>query len=139
MLKPVFCVIAALASTSIPARAADPVGLWRTPRHNGLVEIMKCGGGLCGRIVSSDDIQNDPGLKDVNNPVASLRARPIKGLTVLTGFSGGPTEWVGGKIYNVEDGKTYSGTISFDGADALKLKGCLVAPICGTQHWTRAR
>ncbi|MFS8038278.1 DUF2147 domain-containing protein [Xanthobacter sp. AM11] len=122
-----------------PACAADPTGLWLTPSRNGQVEISKCGASLCGRLVSSDGLKADPGLKDVNNANAKLRDRPLKNVTILTGFSGGPKEWTGGSIYNAEDGKTYSGSITLDGDNALKLRGCVVAPLCKTQTWTRLR
>lgn len=122
-----------------PAFAADPTGLWLTPTRNGQVEISKCGNGLCGRLVSSEGLKADPALKDVNNSNAGLRGRALKGLTILTGFSGGPQEWTGGSIYNAEDGKTYSGTITMDGDNTLKLRGCVVVPLCKTQVWTRLR
>ncbi|MFG1188703.1 DUF2147 domain-containing protein [Xanthobacter flavus] len=122
-----------------PAFAADPTGLWLTPTRSGQVEISKCGNSLCGRLVSSEGLKADPALKDVNNSNASLRGRALKGLTILTGFSGGPQEWIGGSIYNAEDGKTYSGTITMDGDNTLKLRGCVVVPLCKTQVWTRLR
>ncbi len=122
-----------------PAFAADPTGLWLTPTRSGQVEISKCGNGLCGRLVSSEGLKADPALKDVNNSNAGLRGRALKGRTILTGFSGGPQEWTGGSIYNAEDGKTYSGTITMDGDNTLKLRGCVVVPLCKTQVWTRLR
>lgn len=133
-------VVALLAVAGVmagPALAADPTGLWQTPTRSGQVEISKCGTALCGRLVSSEGLKADPALKDVNNPNAAQRDRPLKGLTILSGFSGGPQEWTGGSIYNAEDGKTYSGSITLDGADTLKLKGCIVVPLCKTQTWTR--
>lgn len=122
-----------------PALAADATGLWQTPTRSGQVEISKCGASLCGRLVSSEGLKADPALKDVNNANAKLRGRPLKNLTILAGFSGGPTEWTGGSIYNAEDGKTYSASITLDGDSTLKLRGCVVAPLCKTQVWTRLR
>lgn len=129
----------AVPAVAAPAIAAEPTGLWQTPTRGGQVEIFKCGASLCGRLVSSEGLRADPNLKDLNNANASLRARGLKGLTILTGFSGGPKEWTGGNIYNAEDGKTYSGSITLDGDDTLKLRGCVVAPLCKTQTWTRLR
>lgn len=127
------------ACLAAPALAADPTGLWQTPSRGGQVEISKCGASLCGRLISSEGLKADPALKDVNNSNAGLRDRPLKNLTILTGFSGGPKEWTGGSIYNAEDGKTYSGSITLDGDSTLKLRGCVVAPLCKTQTWTRLR
>lgn len=121
------------------AHAGDPTGLWQTPTKGGEVEISKCGSSLCGRLVSSEGIRANPGLKDENNSDSGKRSRPLKGLTILTGFSGGPTEWTSGSVYNPDDGKTYSGSITMAGDNALKLRGCVVAPLCKTQTWTRLR
>ncbi|MFG1185785.1 DUF2147 domain-containing protein [Xanthobacter aminoxidans] len=134
-----FAIAGLAALLATPVFAADPTGLWLTPTRSGQVEISKCGAGLCGRLVSSEGLKADPALKDVNNSNASLRGRALKGLTILTGFSGGPQEWSGGSIYNAEDGKTYSGTITMDGDNTLKLRGCVVVPLCKTQVWTRLR
>lgn len=134
-----FAAIASVTLVAAPALAADPTGLWQTPSRGGQVEISKCGAGLCGRLISSEGLKADPNLKDVNNSNAALRGRALKGLTILTGFSGGPQEWTGGSIYNAEDGKTYSGSITLDGDNALKLRGCVVVPLCKTQVWTRLR
>ncbi|MFG1394973.1 DUF2147 domain-containing protein [Xanthobacter agilis] len=140
-MKSAFAVALAGAALVLagPALAADPTGLWQTSTRSGQVEITKCGPDLCGRLVSSEGLKADPALKDVNNANPKLRDRALKGLTILTGFSGGPDAWTGGSIYNAEDGKTYSGTLTLDGADTLKVKGCVIVPLCKTQTWTRLR
>ncbi len=52
---------------------------------------------------------------------------------------GGADKWTG-QVYNAEDGKTYSGNITAQGANALKLEGCALGGlICKGQSWTRAR
>lgn len=122
-----------------PALAADPTGLWQTPTRGGQVEISKCGASLCGRLVTSEGLKADPNLKDIHNANAAERGRALKGVTILTGFSGGPKEWTGGSIYNADDGKTYSGTLTLANDNTLKLQGCVVYPLCKTQTWTRLR
>lgn len=132
-------IAAITAAVATPALAADITGRWRTPGNGGEVEVYKCGAALCGRLISSAHIAREPGALDVKNQDQSLRDRKLKGLTFLTGFTGGPTEWKGGKVYNPEDGKTYSGSITATDANTLKLKGCVVAPLCKTQVWSRIR
>ncbi len=82
-----------LAVAAAPAlQPADAVvGRWKTPVHNGIVEITRCGASICG------------------------------------------------KIYNAEDGKTYSAEITMTGNDQLNLRGCVFKPFCRTQTWTRVR
>ncbi len=62
-----------------------------------------------------------------------------RALVILKGFSGGPTEWTGGEIYNAEDGKTYSATLTLNVNDTLNVRGCVFVPLCKTQTWTRVR
>jgi uncharacterized protein (DUF2147 family) len=130
---------AAMTVTAGSAFAADVTGLWSTPGNGGQVEIARCGNSLCGKLVTSDPIKADPARKDAKNKDEAQRGRPLKNLQMLYDFTGGPTKWTGGKVYNPEDGGTYSGTIELLSDSQLKLKGCIVAPLCKTQKWTRIR
>jgi uncharacterized protein (DUF2147 family) len=132
-------IAAAFAAVSGSAFAADVTGLWATPGNGGQVEIARCGNSLCGKLVTSNNIKADPTLKDSKNKDESQRSRTLKGLQMLYDFTGGPTKWTGGKVYNPEDGGTYSGTIEQLSDTKLKLKGCIVAPFCKTQVWNRVK
>jgi uncharacterized protein (DUF2147 family) len=46
---------------------------------------------------------------------------------------------VGGTIYNADDGGTYQATVTPEGRDVLKVKGCIVWPLCKSQTWKRLR
>jgi uncharacterized protein (DUF2147 family) len=136
---PKLLAIAVLAAAT-GAQAASPVeGLWRTPTNNGEVQISECGQSLCGRIVTSDKIKEDPDLTDSRNRNRALRNRPLKDLQILERFTGGPTVWKGGVVYNPEDGGAYKGSIRLVDPDTLRLTGCIVAPLCKTQTWKRIR
>lgn len=143
MKLPILAAALALSSGALafaaPASAQDVTGLWQTQTNGGQVEISRCGNSLCGKLVSSDHIKSDPTVKDTKNKDASLRNRPLKNMQMLYDFTGGPTKWTGGKVYNAADGGTYSGTITLLSASELKLKGCIVAPLCKTEKWTRIK
>ena len=126
-------------SLSGQALAADITGRWSTPANGGQVEVSHCGNSLCGKLLTSDHIKADPAVRDARNKDAAQRDRPLKGLQLLWGFNGGPGKWTGGKVYNPTDGGTYAGTIELVSADQLKLKGCIVAPLCKTEVWTRLK
>ena len=126
----------ALAS---PAMAGDPTGLWQTPTNGSQVRISRCGPALCGTLATSNSLRADPDLRDARNRDASLRSRALRNLPMLSGFTGGGSEWSGGSIYNPEDGRIYRGTITMDGDNTLRLRGCVVAPLCRSQTWTRLR
>jgi uncharacterized protein (DUF2147 family) len=124
------------------AYAASPdvvIGRWQTPVRHGVVEVVKCGASICGSLVESDGLHADPHLKDIKNKDAGKRSRALKGLVILQGFSWGSGAWSGGTIYNAEDGGTYTATVTPTAADRIKLKGCIVWPLCKTQVWTRIR
>jgi len=124
------------------AAGASPdavIGRWKTETRNGIVEITRCGASLCGKLLTSDGIAAAPGLKDMKNKDEKLRARPLKGLQILGGFSQKGAIWDGGTIYNAEDGKTYEARITPVDTNTLKLRGCIFVPLCKNQTWTRAR
>lgn len=137
-LTAILLLTAGAASSSVAAGASSPVGIWLTPEDHGQIEVYPCGGKLCGKILISDKLRANPGLKDEANKDPALRNRPLKGLVIMTGFNGGPARWTGGAIYRPQDGGTYQGTIDLVEPVTLKLKGCVVAPICQTQTWKRA-
>jgi uncharacterized protein (DUF2147 family) len=115
------------------------VGRWRTETRNGVVEVERCGGSICGKLLSSDGLRTNPDMRDINNKDASLRSRKLLNLQVLGGFTRGDGEWTGGTIYNGEDGGTYKATVTPIDADHLKVKGCIIWPLCKSQTWTRIR
>ena len=138
MKSPLFLALAAsFAALASPALAADPTGLWQTPTNGGQVRIARCGQALCGTLVTSDHIRADPNQRDARNKDESQRGRTLRGLPMLSGFTGGPTEWRGGSVYNPADGGTYRGALTMTGDNSLRLRGCIVAPLCKTQTWTR--
>lgn len=131
-------LLAALAAAG-PGWAASPEGVWRTPSRGGVVELSACGQALCGRLLTTNGISANPLLPDGKNRDPALRTRVLKDLQIVQGFTGGPTEWTGGTVYNPVDGGTYRGKIVLVDDDRLRLTGCIVFPLCTTQTWTRMR
>ncbi len=121
------------------AGASPASGVWHTTNKNADIEIYDCGADICGRVVDSDDLRRNPNMLDARNNTAALQSRKIKGLTIMTGFHGGPTEWTGGVVYDPASGHTYHGSFTLVGAETAHLKGCIVAPFCRTDTWTRVR
>jgi uncharacterized protein (DUF2147 family) len=137
--KIILAAAALAAAFASPALAGDPTGLWQTPTNGGQVRIARCGQALCGTLVNSDHIRADANARDEHNRDAALRGRTLRNLPMLTGFTGGPTEWRNGSVYNPADGRTYRGTITMTNDNSLNLRGCVVAPLCKTQTWTRVQ
>lgn len=139
LIKTAALALCAAAALSSAALAASPVGEWKTPEKNGVVKVSECGDAICGKLIDGDDIKANPAITDMRNQDTSLRTRPLKGLPLFYGVKGGPTEWSGGSVYNPEDGKTYHGSIKLVDENTLKLTGCVMAPFCKSQTWTRVQ
>ena len=129
----------ALGGLTVPAQAADIAGLWSTGSQDGRVQIYRCGAAYCGRIVDAAPLRANPDQRDVHNADAALRTRRLKGLVVIAEFTGGPTEWKGGPVYDPETGDgAATGYLKLRADGKLELKGC-VAIFCRTKVWTRVR
>lgn len=130
-----------LLAGSEGAFAADPVGVWLTQAGTSRVRLADCGGALCGTIVWLKE-PNDPDTGkpkiDKNNSDASKRNRPLIGVQIVLGMKpAGEGKW-SGQVYNAEDGKTYSGNLTFTGGNALQLQGCALGGlVCKGQTWTK--
>ena len=132
-----FILFAAAASAALSPDTA--FGRWQTETKHGIVEVERCGASICGKLTNSDGLRANPNLLDVNNKDASLRGRRMMNLQFMSGFVRGDGEWTGGTIYNGDDGGTYKATITPIDADHLKVRGCIVWPLCKSQTWTRVR
>jgi uncharacterized protein (DUF2147 family) len=130
------------ASVGFSSAALDPSGTWRTEDGKATVRIAACGSALCGTIVALKEA-NDPDTgkpkTDKNNADASLRNRPMIGVAIVLGMtpSGTANKW-SGQVYNAEDGKTYSGSLTLQDQNTIKLEGCVMSFICKSSTWTRA-
>ncbi|MET0674165.1 MAG: DUF2147 domain-containing protein [Bradyrhizobium sp.] len=128
-----------LASPALAQGAGEPTGVWQTQAGDARVKVSKCGGGICGTIVSLrepiDPATGKPQVDD-KNPNPALKKRPMIGLSLFNGMQpAGPNKW-SGQIYNADDGGTYASSVSVAGPDALRVEGC-VGALCGGETWTR--
>ena len=126
-----------LAFIPSAALAADAsvIGDWLVKDGYANIRIDNCGGKMWGIVVW----EKAPGL-DTENPDPAKRTRPTLGMPVLMGLSPAkePGKW-SGEIYNSNNGKMYSASISLADENTLDLEGCLVWPLCQTQKWTRVK
>jgi len=102
------------------AVAADNIyGVWVRDGHpTDKLEFFDCGGKLCAKGVLP--------MLDGSPPPLVLRHAAKTG----------PNSWKG-DLFNPEDGKTYTGKITYDSPTQLTLTGCLVAFLCQSETWTR--
>ena len=117
-----FIGTAALTALSITAQAAEPFGTWIRPSTGAQLSFYDCGGKLCAKVV---------GVKDQSK-------KDMVGKVIMTGAAkSGDNAWKG-DLLNLEDGQTYSGTITLLSASALNLKGCVLGGlICKDETLTK--
>lgn len=129
-------LIFGVISSAYSQSTEDAFGTWRHPDNGSLIQVSKCGGGLCAKIVKVQD----PSRTDVQNPDEKLRKRPVEGIVIMNGGQKvGDNKWEG-QLYNTQDGKTYSGTVTVVSKDQLKLEGCVLGGlICQGPVWTRVK
>lgn len=127
--------IALMLVSGMEARAGEATGVWKRPSGSSQIQIAPCGSALCGKIVWLREPRND-----TKNPDASKHSRPLLGTQTVMGMKpSGDNRWKG-KVYNAEDGKTYSGVMTLVGNNGLKLEGCVLGGlICKGETWTRVR
>lgn len=133
-------LVFALMFASAAARA-DVTGVWATVDAKSHVKIESCGDKFCGKIIWLKEPLTEKKIAktDIKNENVNLRGQPINGLEILKGFSpDGDNKWDDGTIYNPENGKTYSSTLTLTKPDELEVDGC-VAVFCKTQIWTRVK
>jgi uncharacterized protein (DUF2147 family) len=123
--------------------AADPkapLGRWITESGNLEVEITACPGdaaALCGVVVRvlANRSMSSPGAE-----MAPADGRPALGMTLLRGLraAGEGNAGFRGEIYNRENGKTYSASVTPAEPDQLLVHAYVGIPLFGkTQVWRR--
>ena len=107
--------VAAAAETG-----ADAVlGRYWLPDRDGQIEIYEAGGLYRGKVVAYDVA----GQLDEKNPDPKRRSRPFVGIDMFWDFRFDPSEkqWVDGRIYDANDGSTYSCYLWFEDGDPSVL------------------
>ena len=131
--------IAVLAAVAAPV--AEIEGIWLVEDGEAKIEVLRCGGDVCGHIVWLSEPTNSEGSakRDILNPDRSLRERTVIGVQLLR-IPAVPDKrgvWSGGRIYDPDTGKTYRCTLRLDG-ERLKLRGYIGIRLFGrSTHWTR--
>jgi uncharacterized protein (DUF2147 family) len=147
LLLVALALAAPASGTPEPEGNRDIRGLWvdhrEGDRRKVAVWIEDCDGLLCGRIYWLKKPLSAGGApkRDRHNPDAALRDRPLCGLPILTGFRRvEEDQWSAGRIYNPNDGRTFSSTIHLEPDGSLQVRGYVGFTLFGkTVVWVRPR
>jgi uncharacterized protein (DUF2147 family) len=140
-LEPALAVIAFAvvfgATSAADTTDSQILGTWKTPKHDGKVVIEECGAAICGHVIDGRELRANPNQTDVHNPDAGKRERKILGLNILEGYTGGPTEWTGGTVYDPQTGDSSSDSkLTLQSPTTLEVKGCRLV-FCRKETWTK--
>lgn len=126
-------LLAMSGTGALAQKASDLSGTWQTETAGSTVRIARCGGGYCGVIAATAGA----GL-DAQNPDPALRSRKLVGVQIMQ--AGTPSgNGFEGSLYNPNDGKTYSGSVTPKGPDTIEVAGCVLSVLCKRQTWRRIR
>lgn len=95
-----------------------------------------------GKVIWFNEPNNKDGTPklDPHNPDPKLRNQRADQAVILRGFTYNPKtkEWVGGEVYNPEDGKSYGCKLKFQDSKTLRVRGYVGIPLLGkTLFWKK--
>jgi uncharacterized protein (DUF2147 family) len=119
---------------SLSSAAADATGEWLVADGAARIRIDDCGGRMWGIVAWAQQHSLDS-----NNPDPAKRTRSTLGMPIILGMQPVQSNRWEGEIYNAQNGKTYSGSITLTAPDVLRIEGCILGFLCGGQNWTRVK
>lgn len=143
MKKSILILLVSIFTFNTLLAQDEIVGTWFNTAKDGKVEIYKAGEKFFGKIVwlkePLDEKTGEP-KTDINNPEDANHQDAIIGLVVLKNFTyKGEGVWEDGKIYDPENGKTYSCKMTLRDDNRLDVRGFIGFSLLGrTENWTRS-
>jgi len=123
---------AALVVGGAAPAATQPgvAGMWINPHGTVAVRTGACGEKLCGWIVWAN--------QEARNDAKDSGVDPLVGVQLLSDYEPQQDGSWSGTVYVPDMGRHFSSTITQQGPNALRVKGCLIGGfICKSQVWQR--
>ena len=128
-----------------PQPGADAItGTWVSQAKDSRTELVKTGATYAGKLLAGwgNELYEADGKtlrKDVKNPDARLRDRPLLGMVIISGLRYENGEYKGGKLYDARMGKTFNcNAVMKEGK--LEMRIYWGFPLLGmTKKWTRTQ
>ncbi|MFO1115834.1 MAG: DUF2147 domain-containing protein [Beijerinckiaceae bacterium] len=118
-----FAVAMSCCAAPAVAEVGAPWGVWYREESGTAFDFYNCADKLCAKVVAVAKPQDS---KSIGTVILRNAVRLDTG------------EWAG-DLFNTEDGKIYSGTITIKKPDELTLTGCLISFLCKSETWKRAQ
>lgn len=121
------------SNTSGTADMKSPVGEWLVNDQTARIRIENCGGEMWGAV----SWEKSPGGQDTHNPDPAKRTRATLGLPVILNMQQSQDGRWDGEVYNAQNGKTYTAHMRMLNPSTLRIEGCVLGFLCGSENWTR--
>lgn len=129
-MRKIIIAIAAIVLTSAPASAQAIEGRWTNYKKNVVVEVERCGGAYCGRVVQASAKAREKARK---GGTANLVGTQI--LTGLKPIGGGRFR---GKAFVPKRNIHANATVQQISDDVMQVQGCVLGGLlCDKEQWTR--
>ncbi|MFN7911213.1 MAG: DUF2147 domain-containing protein [Bacteroidota bacterium] len=117
---------------------SEITGVWLTQDKEVKVEIYENNGKYFGKSIwlKNPNTKNGNPRLDERNPNQSLRKRSLLNLVILTDFIYEDKEWIDGRLYDPNEGETYSCKMWLENPKVLKVRG-YVGFLYETETWTK--
>jgi uncharacterized protein (DUF2147 family) len=117
---------------------SEITGVWLTQDKEVKVEIYENNGKYFGKTIwlKNPNTKNGNPRLDERNPNQSLRKRSLLNLVILTDFIYEDKEWIDGRLYDPNEGETYSCKMWLENPKVLKVRG-YVGFLYETETWTK--
>lgn len=131
-------ILIALIFSPLFSQSGDDqlVGRWYTEKCKAAFDFFRSGEEYQARLIPFEI----PDLIDSHNPVDSLKNRRLSGAITIYGlrYDAKAQRWHDGKVYNPENGKTYSCVCVITTEGTLHFRGFIgVSVLGGSQVWTK--
>jgi uncharacterized protein (DUF2147 family) len=153
LLLPLLLCLRLSAAAAEPLPADAIIGTWLVDSRDAVVRIDGVGAGETRRYVGrlawlkNDRYRREDGpaldgkpVMDLNNPNPALRGQPMLELRLLWDLRYEQNHWIGGRVYDSDNGHTFDCTVQLKDKDHLKLRAYVLhLPwLGGSTIWTRS-
>jgi uncharacterized protein (DUF2147 family) len=126
-----FAILAILGGQ--PARGADSdiLGRWSNSNETVLVEVTRCGRGICGKVIRAS--------ASAETDARKAGAPPMIGTQVLRDFEARrPGSW-SGRVFVPARNRSYRSTLTRIDGNRIRIDACILGGlICDGEVWRRA-
>jgi uncharacterized protein (DUF2147 family) len=125
------CIAVIGLSMTAPAAAgaqASIEGRWTNPKRNVVIDVDRCGGAYCGKVIWAS--QKQKAKENIDGPLI--------GAQLMSGFRPDGKGGYRGRVLEPKRNLRGQATIRHVGPNAIVVRGCAVAGfLCKQQRWVR--